>query len=104
MRRRLMAELALAAQDAEAATVAIQDMLKHADDAIAAWLDALAGVMRGSQVLGFTLKGLDTDEHGIRPHHFEDMCANERIRALVCTPNLNNPTVALMADSRRRAN
>lgn len=61
------------------------------------------GVIGSAQVLGFTLKGLDTDEYGIQPDHFEDLCANEQIRALVCTPNLNNPTVALMPDSRRRA-
>lgn len=61
------------------------------------------GVIGSAQVLGFTLKGLDIDEHGIQPDHFEDMCANERIRALVCTPNLNNPTVAWMPESRRRA-
>ena len=61
------------------------------------------GVIGSAQVLGFTLKGLDCDEHGIQPAHFEDMCSNERIRALVCTPNLNNPTVSLMPDSRRRA-
>ena len=61
------------------------------------------GVIGSAQVLGFTLKGLDTDEHGIQPDHFEDMCANERIAALVCTPNLNNPTVTMMPDSRRRA-
>jgi DNA-binding transcriptional MocR family regulator len=61
------------------------------------------GVIGCAQVLGFTLKGLDTDEHGIQPDHFEDMCANERITALVCTPNLNNPTGSLMPDSRRRA-
>ena len=61
------------------------------------------GFIGSAQVLGFTLKGLDADEHGIRPEHFEDMCANERITALVSTPNFNNPTVALMPDSRRRA-
>lgn len=61
------------------------------------------GVIGSAQVLGFTLKGLDTDDCGIRPDHFEDMCANERITALVCTPNLNNPTSAVMPDSRRRA-
>ncbi|MGE5339402.1 MAG: PLP-dependent aminotransferase family protein [Gemmatimonadota bacterium] len=61
------------------------------------------GVIGSAQVLGFTLKGLDIDEYGIQPDHFEDMCANERITALVCTPNFNNPTVALMPDSRRRA-
>ncbi|NMF89491.1 PLP-dependent aminotransferase family protein [Aromatoleum petrolei] len=61
------------------------------------------GVIGSAQVLGFTLKGLDSDEYGIQPDHFEDMCANERITALVCTPNLNNPTSSLMPDSRRRA-
>lgn len=60
------------------------------------------GVIGSSQVLGFTLKGLEMDEHGIDPEHFEDMCGNERITALVCTPNLNNPTSCLMPDARRR--
>lgn len=61
------------------------------------------GVIGAAQVLGFHLKGLDIDEHGIQPDHFEDLCANERITALACTPNLNNPTVSLMPESRRRA-
>jgi len=61
------------------------------------------GVIGSANVLGFTLKGLEIDEYGIRPEHFEEMCDCERISALVCTPTLNNPTVALMPDSRRRA-
>lgn len=60
------------------------------------------GVIGNSQVLGFTLKGLETDSQGIDPEHFEDICGNERVTALVCTPNLNNPTTALMPDDRRR--
>src|SRR5260370_25620453 len=31
------------------------------------------------------------------------MCDSERVTALVCTPTLNNPTVSLMPESRRRA-
>lgn len=61
------------------------------------------GVIGTANVLGFTLKGLELDEHGIRPEHFEEMCDSERISALVCTPTFNNPTVAVMPDSRRRA-
>jgi DNA-binding transcriptional MocR family regulator len=61
------------------------------------------GVIGSANVLGFTLKGLEIDEYGIRPEHFEEMCDSERVSALVCTPTLNNPTVALMPDSRRRA-
>lgn len=60
------------------------------------------GVIGNSQVLGFTLKGVEIDKQGIDPEHFEDLCANERITALVCTPNLNNPTSCLMPDARRR--
>lgn len=60
------------------------------------------GVIGNSQVLGFTLKGVEVDREGIDPEHFEDLCANERITALVCTPNLNNPTSSLMSDTRRR--
>ena len=62
------------------------------------------GVIGLANVLGFTLKGLEIDEHGIRPEHFEEVCDSERVSALVCTPTLNNPTVALMPDSRRRSN
>ncbi|HVE11379.1 MAG TPA: PLP-dependent aminotransferase family protein [Paraburkholderia sp.] len=61
------------------------------------------GVIGSANVLGFTLKGLEIDEYGIHPEHFEEMCDSERISALVCTPTLNNPTVALMPESRRRA-
>ncbi|SOE94447.1 DNA-binding transcriptional regulator, MocR family, contains an aminotransferase domain [Burkholderia sp. D7] len=61
------------------------------------------GVIGSANVLGFTLKGLEIDEYGIRPEHFEETCDGERVSALVCTPTLNNPTVALMPDSRRRA-
>lgn len=60
------------------------------------------GVIGNSQVLGFTLKGLEMDRDGIDPEHFEDICSNERVTALVCTPNLNNPTTSLMPDARRR--
>ncbi len=56
-----------------------------------------------AQVLGFTLKGLDCDDCGLQPSHFEDMCANERITALVCTPNFNNPTMTLMPLAHRKA-
>ena len=60
------------------------------------------GIIGASQVLGFTLKGLETDRHGIDPEHFEYMCSNERVTALICTPNFNNPTTTLMPNSRRR--
>ncbi|WP_042259706.1 MocR-like ectoine utilization transcription factor EhuR [Paraburkholderia heleia] len=61
------------------------------------------GVIGSASVLGFTLKGLEIDEYGIRPEHFEEMCDSERVSALVCTPTFNNPTMSVLPDSRRRA-
>ncbi|WP_028203793.1 MocR-like ectoine utilization transcription factor EhuR [Paraburkholderia nodosa] len=61
------------------------------------------GVIGSANVLGFTLKGLEIDEYGIRPEHFEEMCDSERVSALVCTPTFNNPTMSVLPDSRRRA-
>ncbi|MBB2926815.1 MocR-like ectoine utilization transcription factor EhuR [Paraburkholderia silvatlantica] len=61
------------------------------------------GVIGSANVLGFTLKGLEIDEYGIRPEHFEEMCDSERVSALVCTPTFNNPTMFVLPDSRRRA-
>ena len=61
------------------------------------------GVIGSAQVLGFTLKGLDCDEFGIHPDHFEDMCANEADPGAGAHPNFNNPTVSLMPPSRRAA-
>ncbi|MDW5835141.1 hypothetical protein SBS95_25800, partial [Klebsiella pneumoniae] len=56
------------------------------------------GVIGMSQVLGFKLKGLEIDEHGIIPDHFEELCDDQKVTALVCTPNLNNPTGAIMPE------
>lgn len=82
--------------------IALAALLKPGDVVVG---DSLLdhGFIGAAQVLGFTLKGLDVDEHGIRPEHFEDLCASERISALVCTPNLNNPTCTLMPEARRQA-
>ncbi|MGE8064977.1 PLP-dependent aminotransferase family protein [Pseudomonas sp. NPDC089569] len=60
------------------------------------------GIIGSAQVVGFTLKGLETDQYGIKPEDFDDLCSNDRVTALVCTPNLNNPTSSIMPDSRRR--
>ena len=60
------------------------------------------GVIGTAQVLGFKLHGVQADRQGLDPEHFEDICANERVTALVCTPNLNNPTSSLMPDARRQ--
>ncbi|PWL18308.1 GntR family transcriptional regulator [Falsochrobactrum shanghaiense] len=61
------------------------------------------GIIGLANVLGFTLRGLPTDEQGILPDAFEAACAAGDVRALVHIPTLGNPTGHLMGVQRRIA-
>ncbi|WP_265284912.1 MocR-like ectoine utilization transcription factor EhuR [Verminephrobacter aporrectodeae] len=61
------------------------------------------GIIGLANILGFALKGLPTDEQGIRPDAFEAACAAGDVRALVLIPTLNNPTGHVATPERRHA-
>ncbi|WP_273785097.1 PLP-dependent aminotransferase family protein [Brucella intermedia] len=61
------------------------------------------GIIGLANVLGFTLRGLPTDEQGILPDAFETACKAGDVRALVMIPTLGNPTSHLMGAGRRIA-
>ncbi|MCO5731166.1 PLP-dependent aminotransferase family protein [Rhizobium sp. SSA_523] len=61
------------------------------------------GVIGLSNVLGFGIKGLPTDEEGIIPEALEAACAAGGVRALVLIPSLNNPTSHVSGPGRRQA-
>lgn len=50
-----------------------------------------------------TLKGLPIDEHGLIPDAFEAACRSGPLRALICCPNHQSPTLAVMPIERRKA-
>lgn len=50
-----------------------------------------------------TLKGLPIDEHGLVPEAFEAACRSGPLRALICCPNHQSPTLAVMPVERRQA-
>ncbi|MES5047860.1 PLP-dependent aminotransferase family protein [Rhizobium nepotum] len=60
------------------------------------------GIIGLSSILGFSLKGLPTDDEGILPGAFEAACAAGGVRALVLVPTLNNPTGHISGAGRRR--
>jgi DNA-binding transcriptional MocR family regulator len=60
------------------------------------------GIIGLSNILGFSLKGLPTDEQGILPDALESVCAAGGVRALVLIPTLNNPTSHVAGVARRR--
>jgi len=59
------------------------------------------GLIGLSNVLGFSLRGLPTDNEGILPDALEAACASGGIRALVLIPTLNNPTGHVASAERR---
>ncbi len=61
-----------------------------------------AGMKALAELLHVRLQGLPMDAHGLRPDAFEDACRAGAARALYCVPNLQNPTAAVMPESRRR--
>ncbi|SSC73870.1 unnamed protein product [Ciceribacter sp. T2.26MG-112.2] len=60
------------------------------------------GIIGLSNVLGFALKGLPTDDEGILPEALAAACAGGGVRALVLIPTLNNPTSHVAGAERRR--
>ncbi|HEX6141574.1 MAG TPA: PLP-dependent aminotransferase family protein, partial [Geminicoccaceae bacterium] len=60
------------------------------------------GIIGLAGVLGLRLESLAIDHEGIIPDAFEAACATTGIKVLCTTPTLNNPTVALMSEERRR--
>ncbi|QSZ59479.1 PLP-dependent aminotransferase family protein [Rhizobium sp. ZX09] len=60
------------------------------------------GIIGLSNILGFSLKGLPTDEEGVLPDALEAACASGGVRALVLIPTLNNPTGHVSGAERRR--
>jgi len=61
------------------------------------------GIISMANFLRFRLKGLACDRQGILPDAFAAAAAKGGIKALVVTPNLNNPTCSMMPVERRKA-
>jgi DNA-binding transcriptional MocR family regulator len=60
------------------------------------------GVIGLASVLGFSLRGLETDNQGVLPEAFEAACAAGPVKALVITPSLTNPTSHVAGAERRQ--
>ncbi len=86
---------------AHALTVALATLTEPGDGVAT---EALTdhGLISLASVLHFRLVPLAIDDHGIVPESFAAACRDGTIKVLVTTPILNNPTVALMPEDRRR--
>lgn len=61
------------------------------------------GIKAACQLRLARLDGIAVDDEGLLPDAFADACRQHRIRALVSTPNLNNPLTGVLSLARREA-
>ncbi|WAG77349.1 PLP-dependent aminotransferase family protein [Metapseudomonas furukawaii] len=60
------------------------------------------GLISAARMLGIRLMGVMMDEEGVIPASLDEICRQNRVSALYCTPTLQNPTTAVMSPSRRQ--
>lgn len=60
-----------------------------------------AGIKRLADLFRLDIRGVETDEHGIKPESLREAAAGARVGAILCSPTLHNPTNAIMPLERR---
>ncbi|MDU9415914.1 PLP-dependent aminotransferase family protein [Pseudomonas sp. zfem005] len=61
------------------------------------------GLITLARMLGIKLLGADMDEEGLVPASLDEICRNNRVTALYCTPTIQNPTTGVLSHLRRDA-
>ena len=88
---------------AQSALLAVIGTLCAPGETICAEALTYPGLKALAAQLRLTVIGLAMDAEGILPDAFEAACRDHPVKALVCTPTLQNPTTATMSLPRRRA-
>ncbi|MDF1671334.1 MAG: PLP-dependent aminotransferase family protein [Roseovarius sp.] len=73
-----------------------------AGDIIATERLTYAGLRAAAPSLSLKLVPVDTDEDGIIPASFQSVCDEHSVKALVCVPNIHNPTTRTLPLKRRK--
>ncbi len=60
------------------------------------------GIKSIAAQLDLRLHGVELDEHGLKPEALDAACRNSGAKLLYCIPTLQNPTVSVMPEERRR--
>lgn len=97
------AEQVLFSPGAQAALTNILTTLTNPGDRIACEAITYPGIRSIGAQLHLHLEGLETDEDGILPNAFEEVCKSGELKALYLNPTIHNPTTRTIPVDRRRA-
>lgn len=74
----------------------------RAGDTVATEHLSYPGLIDAARYLNLRLTGIEIDDEGLIPAAFAEACEQRPIKALYCTPTLQNPTAATLTEARRR--
>jgi len=72
-------------------------------DIIATEKHTYPGIKCVAELLGLRLLGVESDNEGMLPDSLESCCTKHRVKFMYSVPTLQNPTNALLPESRRQA-
>ncbi|HEY2707095.1 MAG TPA: PLP-dependent aminotransferase family protein [Caulobacteraceae bacterium] len=97
----LTPERTMISAGAQAAIVAVLGVLANRGDVICTEAMAYPGLRTAAARLGLEVLRLELDDEGILPTALAKACREVGVKALCCTPTLQNPTTATMSLARR---
>lgn len=87
---------------AQEALMAVLATVTKPGDAVLTESLNYAGIKRIADLFRLDIRGVPTDEHGLRPDMLVAAAKDTRVGAILCSPTLHNPTNAMMPLERRR--
>lgn len=76
--------------------------LAEPGDVVATENHTYPGIKKVARALRLDLVGISEDSEGIIPDDFRQLCSRKKVRAIYCCPTLQNPTNAILSQSRRQ--
>lgn len=96
------AENVVVSTGAHNGVLATLSAITRAGDTIAAEALSYPGIKAIAGMLGLRLTPVALDEEGLIPDAFDTLCRQQKIAAVYTIPTLQNPTNAIMSETRRR--
>lgn len=93
----------LVCSGAQSAMLAVASSFLRGGDAVATEAMTYPGFRALAGYMGLRMVGVLSDAEGLLPEALDEACRREALKAIYCTPTIQNPTTATMSVARREA-
>ena len=95
-------ERTIVCNGSQEALMAVMAVITKPGDSVLTESLNYAGIKRLADMFPLDIRGVPTDEHGLRPDMLAKAAKGTQVGAILCSPTLHNPTNAMMPIERRR--